>query len=141
MINEESRKYFQRAFSISGSAMQSYVLWTYDREEQLQSCTKTNDKNKMIEYLKTANSSMVLECSKPGWYLTIESPILKNAFLTQWPEEIFKTEVPIMDAMFSFGSKVKQYKSIDFLPFQIIFICPGSNTMAKECNYRFRTID
>lgn len=110
MINEESRKYFQRAFSMSGSGMQSYVLWTYKREQQLQNCTQTNDTNKIIEYLKTANSSMVLKCNKPGWYPTIESPHTKDAFLTQSPDKIMNsTNAPIMDAMFSFASKVELY--------------------------------
>lgn len=109
MINEESRKYFQRAFSMSGSALQYYVLWAYNnnREEQIQNCAKTNDTQKIIELLKTASGRALLNCNKPGWNPTIESTHTKDAFLTQSPDDIYNSsEAPIIDTMFSFASKV-----------------------------------
>lgn len=108
MINEESRKYFQRAFLMSGSGLQSYVLWTFDREKQIHDCTQLTDTRKIVEYLKTANSSTVLNCNIPGWFPTIESPDAKDAFLTELPDKIHNSSrAPIMDTMFSFASKVK----------------------------------
>lgn len=108
MLNEESRKYFHRGFSMSGSAFQSYVLWDFNRTNQIPNCTHTNDTKKMIEYLKTANASVLLNnCSVPEWIPTIESSHVKGAFLTESPEKIYNsTKAPIMDAMFSFTSKV-----------------------------------
>lgn len=110
MINAESRKYFKRAFSMSGSAYQLYVLRRFDRMKQIQNCTQINDTNEIIAFLKTANNSMLVNCNNNEWIPTIENSNAKAAFLTHTLDSIFNSVElsPKMDAMFSFASQVSQ---------------------------------
>lgn len=83
--------------------------------ELIQECAKLNGTNGMVEFLKTANSQRLLRChvkAQPGsidqsWLPTIESPQTCGAFLTQSPDEIYKTNPPLpIHTMFSFNSHV-----------------------------------
>lgn len=82
---------------------------------------------KLMEYLKTQNSSTLLNCTSienPGesddntWVPVIENNTANGAFLTKTPEEIYNDpteEAPAVDTMFSFTSLVLQaYSSYDF---------------------------
>lgn len=117
MLNKESRLYFQRAFAASSSAFDSYALTKVDHVQHIEECFEINGMEKLIEYLKTENSSTLMSCSpfenpyEPYkiWVPVIESNTTKDAFLTKHPEEIYNDlteEIPTMDAMFSFTAQV-----------------------------------
>lgn len=116
MANEVSRKYFNRAFAMSSSVFSSYAMRKADHVRQIQECTHIADKQELIEYLKTANSSAFITCyswSFPGeidltWVPTIERSSAKDTFLSKTLEEIYDSEEPPkMDAMFSFAQSVR----------------------------------
>lgn len=115
MLNEISRKYFQRAFSTSGSAFSYYVLRRRIHNKHIQKCSKTNETSQMIEYLKTTNSRILARCYAVGhsdevypvWVPTFENPQKRGAFLSQSPEDIYNSDkAPVMDTMFGFASQV-----------------------------------
>lgn len=107
MLNEESRKYFNRAFLISGSAFQYYVWHRGNHIEYIQKCSGSNETDQMIEYLKTTNSSNLVNCRVVGKSPTIEIAGTKGAFLSQNLEDIYNSdEAPAMDTMFCFSSQV-----------------------------------
>lgn len=116
MLNEESRKYFNRAFSMSDTALNYYALSEKNHLKRMQDCTKIYDKRELVEYLKTTWTIVLSHCTKltiektlPDipWGPTIESPNTKGAFITEKPEQIYKSDkAPTMDAMFSFTSQV-----------------------------------
>lgn len=118
MLNVESRKYFNRAFSSSGSAMNLFVLRKENHIEQIQKCSQTNEIDEMITYLKTTSNLILGNCTVRGfysdggdpypiWIPTIERANTKGAFLTQTPAEIYNSSfVPAMDVMFSLNSHV-----------------------------------
>lgn len=62
MLNAESRKYFNRVFAMSSSALSAYAVWKVSQFEQIQECSQIYEMDKLIEYLKTASSSVLLEC-------------------------------------------------------------------------------
>lgn len=110
MLNEISRTYFTRAFAMSSSAFSTYALRSANHVQQIQECTQMFDMDKLIEHLKTVDSSSLVICyafTFPGsldimWVPTIENRGAPNAFLIQTPEEIYKSAAPPrMDAMFS----------------------------------------
>lgn len=100
---------------MSSSVFSSYAMRKTDHVQQIQECSQIYDSAKLLEYLKTANSSAFDTCypwSFPGeldpiWVPTIESTSAKEAFLTKTLEEIYNsTKAPNMDAMFSFAAQV-----------------------------------
>lgn len=117
MLNKESRKYFHRSFVASGTALNSYRFNDNSNVQLMQNCTKIDDMDKIIEYLKTANGSSIAMCNFLGraiWSPTIECINAPKAFLTKTPEDIYMSEksAPNVDAMFSFNSQ----EAIQFRP-------------------------
>lgn len=119
MLNEESRKYFNRAFAMSGTVFNYYALYEPHHLRRMQDYANIEDKNKLIEYLKTTDTNTLANCSKADtlgttllvvpWAPTIENPSTKGAFITKTPEGIYNSDkAPTMDAMFSFDSQVNR---------------------------------
>lgn len=118
MLNEESRKYFNRAYLGSSSVLSHYTLSEVDHLQRMKEFSKIDDKDKLIEYLKTTSSDVLSTChpfSMNGeslsvpWVPTIENPNTVGAFITKTPEDIYNSDrAPVMDAMLSFTSKVIQ---------------------------------
>lgn len=119
LINEESSKYFNRAFLSSSTVFSHYALATSNHFQRMQEFVKIYDKMKLIEYLKTADSGF-LSTQYPfdfpkilllPFVPTIESSNSVNPFLTKSPKEIYETEMAaVKDVMFSFSSKVFIYQ-------------------------------
>lgn len=120
MLNTESRKYFNRAFASSGTALNFAVLHRTNHVQLLQKHTEIYDPKKLVEYLKTANEHVLRTFSpfnpKSGslltpWVPTVERANISGAFLTKTPEEIYNSnEAPAMDTMFTFNAQVKYIK-------------------------------
>lgn len=115
MLNEESRKYFNRALVISNTAFSGTALFKPDHVEHIRTCSKLQKMDHLIEYIKTSNVSTLRECysyefiteSPARWAPTIEIPNAVNAFMTETPDEILNSDkAPVMDAMFSFATQV-----------------------------------
>lgn len=106
MLNAESRKYFKRAFMISGAM--SYRARRHHYETNIQECLQTNKmQHELVEYLKTANVTALAKCNDITWLLSIEKPSAARPFLTETFEEIYRSgKMPVMDAMFSIVSQV-----------------------------------
>lgn len=69
----------------------------------------------MVKYLQTAKSEDIVKCRpyqigndrSVTWVPTVEHASIRGAFLTKTPEEVYDSrDPPILDAMFSFNSKV-----------------------------------
>lgn len=113
MLNKESRKYFTRAFCLSGTAFNTfYNMEVNDHLQLAKKCFRIYDTEKLIEYLRTASLSSLIECNIldtdfKGWLPTIEASNVPGAFLTKTPDEIYNSdEAPVLDAMFSVTSQV-----------------------------------
>lgn len=116
MYNEQSRKYFKRAYAASGTMFTATVFNKTTHWHRMPECFGVNgNRDQILEFLKTADARILSKCcpfAYPGeiqlyWVPTIENPNATGAFLTQTPEEIFNAKkAPIMDTMFSFASKV-----------------------------------
>lgn len=114
MLNPESRKYFTRVFTISGSALGTYALWEPSHLEQVRKCSGIFELVDLIDYLKTANSTVLRKCYPVGknrfrtfWLPTIESPRVVGAFLIKTAEEILRAiEAPVMDVLASVATQV-----------------------------------
>lgn len=127
MLNKESRSYFQRAYAASGSLFQSYVFSKANHTKIVQKCSNITETDKLMEYLKTENSSALIKCPRLEgpmvefnieWVPVIESNATKSAFLTKTPEEIFNgptEELPIMDTLFSFTGEVLNFRNIHLI--------------------------
>lgn len=107
MLNPESRKYFTRAFCISGTLS----FWKLRRDnyiQQLHECLEIDKTgNELVEYLKAANFSTLAKCHDIEWVPSIESPDAIRPFITQTPDEIHAAgKTPLIDSMFSFTSQV-----------------------------------
>lgn len=116
MINEESREYYSRAFSSSGTAINFFALHRINHLERVQKCFQANDMGHLIEYLKVADRSILMNCYPfiipddlyPVWVPTIENANASDAFLTKTPYEIYNSDkAPQMDAIFGFTSQVQ----------------------------------
>lgn len=115
MLNEESRKYFNRAFLISGTALTYFALSEPNHMERMQNYSGIKDIEKLIEYLKTIDSEMIAKCHETTefkhlfispWVPTIEI-MKKGAFITRRPEEIYSYDTNlVMDTLWSFTSQV-----------------------------------
>lgn len=108
---------------MSGTVFNYYAMYKPHHLRRIQDYANIEDKNKLIEYLKTTDTNTLANCSKAeglgttllvvAWAPTIESPSTKGAFITKTPEEIYNSdEAPTMDAMFSFTSQVHQIYNI-----------------------------
>lgn len=122
MLNKKSRKYFNRAFASSGSAFNAFAIRRKNHLKLIQNCAKSEDTDKLIDYLKMTDMSKILyeccpiETMKVGvvterirftWAPTIEMPYSRGAFLTKTPSEIYNSaEALMMDSMFSFNAEV-----------------------------------
>lgn len=121
MLNEESRKYFNRVYIGSGPTLTDRTFAQENHIERMQNFTQIVDVNSMIEYLKTANSDSLDDCGemnsfgrtiKLSWSPTIENRT-NRAFITETPEEMYNSgKVPPMDALFSFTSKVSIFQKV-----------------------------
>lgn len=123
MLNEQSRKYFTRAYPISSSAYNFYALLKENHVQKLQNCSQSQEISKMIEYIKTSDAHTLRQCYPykfpgalhPVWVPTIESPNNTGAFMTKTPEEMYNLGMaPAMDTLFSFDSHVKFFLLISF---------------------------
>lgn len=140
MLNEESRKYFTRAYLSSGSASY-WKVQHFNHTRQLQQCLEVNATGKeLIEFMKTANYTTLFKCNYLTWIVFYERPNATNAFMTKTPDEIYSSDnPPVMDTMFSIASQVcikidKKIASVFlFLP-KIIFIVTGSITNESALN-------
>lgn len=109
-------------YSISDSAFYNYAVHHSNHMPLLQKCFGINQMDRLIDYMKTTNSSNFVQCDKPINHPAIESSSTKGAFLTQTPEEIYSSDKPpILDVMFGFNSKVFSKKAINYF-FQLIVI-------------------
>lgn len=117
MFNEESRKYFNRAFAMSGPAFHNITLTRGNHIDRMRECSKFNDTDEIIEYLRTTDSKELTKCYfrkdwgktnlSTEWAPTIENANANKAFFTQTPEEMFESdEAPVLDTLFSFTSQV-----------------------------------
>lgn len=120
MLNERSRQYFTRSLAISSSSLSFYALSEGNKTKQVQDCFKIYEMDQLISHLKTMSYTDGQKCHsyQPGndrsitWVPTIESPDVVGAFLTKTPEEIYASDnAPVLDAMFSFNSKVLRHFS------------------------------
>lgn len=122
MLNIESRKYFNRAFTSSGSALNFYVLRKENHIEQIRKCSQINGIDQMVEYLKTTSNIILGKCCVVGthsngdrysmWLPTIENASTSGAFLTRTPEEIYNLDLaPAVDVMFGLNSHVSRTKN------------------------------
>ena len=115
MLNEKSRKYFTRAYLISGSGYSSYAVLKTNHVQRIQNCSKLNEINELVDYIKTSDADTLRQCYSykfpgplhPVWVPTIESSNNAGAFMTKTPDEIYSLGLaPAMDAMFSFATQV-----------------------------------
>lgn len=116
MLNEESRSYFTRAYTSSGSAYSYFALREGNHRKKLQECFQINDLANLLEYLRATDSDILVECYfqmdwgktiRPNWVPTIEEPGTPGAIITQSLDEIYNSDkAPVMDTMFSFNSQV-----------------------------------
>lgn len=114
MANEESRKYFNRAYILSGSLFNYFALTEEGHLERMLECSQTKDQTSLIDYLKTTDAEKLLECYfvtdwgktiKPKWAPTIEKPNAKMPFITQSLDKTYEN-TPALDVVFSFTDQV-----------------------------------
>lgn len=118
MMNEESRKYFNRAYLSSGTAFTYFALSTPNHLTRMKEFTKITDENELIDFLKVADTEVLAKCNtmdsigkmvRPYWSPTIELPQTVGAFMTKTPHEIYNSQLaPNIDTMFSFNSMVSE---------------------------------
>lgn len=123
MLNEESRKYFNRALVISNTAFSGTALFKENHVEHMQKCLQIKETNDIVEFIKTSNITILRDCysieylshTPPHWTPTIEIPNAISPFLTKTPDEIYSSDnAPVMDAMFSFATQVCREKKLFF---------------------------
>lgn len=109
MLNEESRKYFKRAFLSSSTALSYYTFNKTNHLQEMRHYAEIEDKYELIEYLKNEKSHVLSKYPYVGlpWLPTIEHPNVVNAFMTKLPEEIYDSDnAPVMDVLFGFNTQV-----------------------------------
>lgn len=130
MLSKESRKYFQRAFSASGTAFQPYALTKVDHVQHVKDCLNVTEMDELLKHLKSDDSDTLMNCphyESSGDFSLIFAPVIEsenttNAFLTKTPEGIYNDlageDAPVMDAMFSFTAQVDSALTlnINFVP-------------------------
>lgn len=117
MLNEESRKYFNRVYFSSCSAFSYIALNTNNHVKRMQEYSHMSDMNALLEYLKTTKSDILMKCHMmesfdptliSPWVPTIESPDTAGAFMTEMPIEVYKAgKVKAIDTLVSFNSHVR----------------------------------
>lgn len=120
MLNEESRKYFNRAYLSSGVALNYWSLSHTNHVKRMQEYSKIEDMEKLVEYLKTSDSETFDDCYRwdefgnillSPWAPTIESSDTVGAFLTKTPEQIYNSDgAPTIDALFAFTTHVCAFR-------------------------------
>lgn len=113
ILNDESHKYFQRAYADSGSAFQPYVITKTDHVQHLQDCLNITGMDQLIERLNMENSIKLMNCSTneaPNpfniiWAPVVENSNAKNPFLTKTIEDIYNGMALAMDVLFSFTAQ------------------------------------
>lgn len=82
---------------MSGSILSYFAFDTMNHLQRMYKCANTNDKETLIEFLKTANADKIVECGyqktfgntlDANWVPTIEKPDAKIPFITQLPEDL-----------------------------------------------------
>lgn len=111
LLNPESRRYFNRVFAHSGSALNPFFIRKTNQLQQIQNFLKIIDSVKLIEYLKMANPTILTKfftLKMPFVFQpTIESSSINGAFLSKTPEDIYNSnEAPAIDTMFSLTTDV-----------------------------------
>lgn len=115
LLNEESRRYFNRAYLSSSSAFSHYALREANHLRGMKDFTKISADEELIGYLRTANSDFLSKhypftygkSLTPPWVPTIEHTNAVRPFITKTPDEIYGSgEAQAIDIMFSFNSKV-----------------------------------
>lgn len=107
--------------------MNFFALSQANHLKRMKEFANITDETKLIEYLKTANSSILADFLTlntfdktliPPWAPTIENPSTNGAFITKTPDEIYSSNsAPVLDAMFSFTSQVSDALSLSFWTF------------------------
>lgn len=119
MLNQESRKYFNRAYLTSASALTSFAISKSDHMERMKEFLKLHDVDELINYMKTADCEFL--ATQYYWYSsnsltfpwvpTIEIPNAVNAFMTQTPDEIYSSgKASVKDTLYSINTKVLKSK-------------------------------
>lgn len=63
--------------------------------------------DRLADYMKTVDSSILKQCNKTDWLMSVESPNAIRPFITKRPEEIYaSSEAPVIDMMFFMASQV-----------------------------------
>lgn len=117
MVNEESRKYFKRAYAASSTSVSFYALSRFNHTKPIRECSQLDKIDEIIEYVKTSSAEELAKCKSDRdlnnilltWGPSVEPTGTVGAFVTKAtaPEEIYASQsAPIMDAMFSFVSEV-----------------------------------
>lgn len=116
MLNEKSRKYFNRAFIMSGTALTFFALSEINHMDRMHGCAGVQNTEKLIDYLKTTDAETIAKCHfttgfdnlfTSPWAPTIENATTNGAFITRMPEEIYSYDRSLaMDTLFSFTSQV-----------------------------------
>lgn len=122
ILNKESRKYFNRAFMISGTATSPSTPFKYgvNNLPQTRECLGIVAIGHLIEKLKIESATVVARCKAfhmPGdlnmvWIPNIEIKGTQDAFITEAPNVIYASgKAPRMDVVFSFTSQVSSQRS------------------------------
>lgn len=142
MLNEESRRYFTRAYLVSGT-VSPLKLRTGNHLLDVQKCLDFNGTHtKLLDYMKTASISTLDKCRNLTGTLFIQRPNAPGAFITKTPDEIYNSDsAPVMDAMFTFTSQVKihsnygKVKHIQLTQFWVwFFFASGIHKSITKCN-------
>lgn len=115
MLNEESRKYFNRAYIASSSALNFHSLRRFNHTKTVQKCSQLENIDEIIAHIKTASADILGACNSTRsmenilltWVPTVEPAGAIRPFLDATPEQIYNSNnAPVMDALFSFTSQV-----------------------------------
>lgn len=116
MLNNESRKYFNRAFLMSSTALNYYALSDENHLERMKKFANIQDEKQLVEYLKKTKNIALSQIESNAdfgvlldfrWGPTVESAETEAAFITKTAKEIYESDdAPAMDTMFSFTSQV-----------------------------------
>lgn len=117
MVNEESRKYFKRAYAASSTSVSFYALSRLNHTKPMSECSHLDKMDEIIEYVKTSSAGELAKCKADRdlnnilltYGPSVEPTGTVGAFVTKATasEEIYASDrAPIMDAMFSFASEV-----------------------------------
>lgn len=115
MLNEESRKYFNRAYMASGTALDFQGFRRSNHRQTIQKCFQLNKIDEIIDFLKSNSAEVLTSCSSKRvynsilltWVPTVEPADTNGSFLNASPAEIYTSDsAPVMDSLFTFTSQV-----------------------------------